>query len=161
MGIAESQRIEWGMRNERKKMMLYGLEDVLLDEGEPEIHFLEPHESGGFVHFKLVVLGRADERMREAQPRQLLPELRHDVVEQEANAGGNDPHDVAEDRLEFGEDGAAMDAEDEDAHDDAHDGVRTQTSHHSFLHLQREAVTRFLFFITALPYIQHQTDQVK
>ena len=117
------------------------VEDVLLDHAQPEQHLFEPHEFGGFVDLELAVLVRANQRMRETEPRQLFPQLRDDVVEEEAHAGRHHPHHFAEDRLQFGEDGAAVDAEDQHRHHHADDGVRTQPRHDRFLHFHRQRVT--------------------
>lgn len=69
-------------------------QDVPLELREPEERPLEPHEPGRLVHLELVVLVRAHERARKAQPRQLFPQLGHDVVQQEAHHARQDPQNL-------------------------------------------------------------------
>lgn len=77
-----------------------GQQEVAFQQySQPELSAFESHEPGGLVNLELVVLVLAYRWSREAEPRQMFPQLRHDKVKWEDVGERKHPQELAEDGL--------------------------------------------------------------
>ena len=99
------------------------VDDVFLNQLHPEVDLLEPHDLGRLPDLELTVLVALEQRVGEAEPGQLLPQLRENIVKHEPEDPGQDPEDVGEVGLQLGEEPAPVQEKGDDGDDDADEAV--------------------------------------